>query len=138
LIAEALQTARSIELEGWTLGSGLGVVAEGLAEVGRINDALSAAEAVEWPPSRPRVLAGIANSLVAAGRYAEALQIAQSIAQPKDRADALVSIAAAQAKAGLIAQASTTSHHALQVAQSLVHKPQIVSVLLATAEVLPN
>jgi hypothetical protein len=138
LIAEALQTARSIELPGETLGSGRGVVAEGLVEVGRINDALSAADAVEAPDSRARVLASITKSLAAAGRFVDALQITQSIGRPKDRADALVSIAAAQGKAGLTAEASATSHQAIQIAQLLAYKQQIVEVLLAAAEALPN
>jgi tetratricopeptide (TPR) repeat protein len=138
LIAEALQTARSIELPGDTLGSGRGVVAEGLVEVGRINDALSAADAVEAPDSRARVLASITKSLAAAGRFVDALQITQSIGRPKDRADALVSIAAAQGKAGLTAEASATSHQAIQIAQLLAYKQQIVEVLLAAAEALPN
>jgi tetratricopeptide (TPR) repeat protein len=137
LLAEALQTARSIELPGEILGSGLGVVAEGLAESGHTDEALSAAEAMD-PNRRAHVLARIAKSLAAAGRLAEALQIGRNIGLPKDRADALVSIAAAQARAGLMGEASATTLQALQATQSLAYKQQIVEVLVAAAEALPN
>jgi len=137
LIAQALQTARSIGLAGEILGSGLGVVAEGLAESGRIDEALSAAEAM-GPNWRAHVLARIAKFLAAAGRLAEALQIGRNIGLPKDRADALVSIAAAQARAGLMAKASATILQALKATQSLAYKQQIVEVLVAAAEVLPD
>lgn len=138
LIADALKTARSTELAAGRILHGLGVVAASLAEVGRIEDALSAAEAVENPYRRAGLLASIAISQAAAGKHAEALQIAQNISQPKDRTDALVVAAAAQARAGRIAEASATCREALQMAESLRYKGQIVSALVAIAGVLPN
>jgi tetratricopeptide (TPR) repeat protein len=141
LITDAVRTARSLDLPAFKdqiLGSGRGVVAEGLAEAGRIEEALSAAEAVENPYKRAGLLVSIAKSQAAAHRHAEALQIAQAVSNPQERIQALVAAAAAQAKAGLIADASATCHEALRVAVSLGYRGQIVSALVAIAGVLPN
>jgi tetratricopeptide (TPR) repeat protein len=140
-IEDALRTARSLELPAFKdqiLGSGRGVVAEGLAAGGRIEEALSAAEAVENPYKRAGLLVSIAKSLARAGKHAEALRIAQSILRPEDRIEALVASAAAQTEAGLNAEATATCRQALQLVQSLRYEHQIVSALVAIAGALPN
>jgi hypothetical protein len=137
LVEDALRSARSVDQPAFKdliLGSGVGVVAEGLAAGGRISEALAAAEAVENSYRRAELLASIAKRLARAGKHAEALQIAQSISQPQERIEALVAAAAAQTEAGLIAEASATCHEALQIA----YKHQSVSALVAIAGVLPN
>jgi hypothetical protein len=83
-------------------------------------------------------LVSIAKSQAAAGKHAGALQIAQVVSDPQERIEALVAAAAAQAEAGLIDEADATCREALQVAQSLGYKHQIVSALVAIAGALPN
>jgi tetratricopeptide (TPR) repeat protein len=138
LVADALESARSTEQLGWRILQGLGVVAEGLAEVGRIDEALSAAEAVENRYRRAGLLADIARSQAAAGKHAEALRVARAVSEPDDRVQALVAAAAAQAKAGLTREASATFHEALQIVQSLSYKGQVVSALVAIGRALPD
>jgi len=141
LVEDALRTARSVDLPAFKdliLGSGLGVVAEGLAEGGRISEALAAAETVENLHQRASLLVSIAKSQAAAGKHAEALLVAQSISPPQERIEALVAAAAAQAEAGLNAEATATCRQALQLVQSLRYESQIVSALVAIVGALPK
>jgi hypothetical protein len=138
LIADAMQTARSIESGAGAIGSGLGVVAEGLAEVGRIEEAVSAAAKVGDRYQQVRVLASIAKSRAGVGKFDQALQVARSIVEPEKRAGALASIAEGQAKAGLSAEASATCAMALEITPSIRYANRRVSALLAIARALPH
>jgi len=138
---EALLTARSFELPPEAherLRSGRGVVAEGLAETGRISEAVQAAQAVENRYWRSGLLAAIARKQAAAGKIAEAIEVANAVTGDADRISALVVIAAAQVKAGFPTDAFATFAQALQIAQSLRHKTQVVEALLSIGRELPN
>ena len=138
---EALLTARSFELPPEAherLRSGRGVVAEGLAETGRISEAVQAAQAVENRYWRSGLLAAIARKQAAAGKIAEAIEVANAVTGDADRISALVVIAAAQVKAGLPIDAFSTFAQALQIAQSLRYKTQVAEALLSIGRELPN
>jgi len=136
--AEALQTARALVLGPSTIGSGLGAVAEGLAEGGRIAEAIEAAAIEDNIYRRSALLASIAKARAAAGRIDEANQVTQHVAPGPDRVDALVSIAAARVKAGLRADALPSFAEAMRVAQSLPYKGRTTEALMAIAAQLPD
>jgi tetratricopeptide (TPR) repeat protein len=141
MASEAMATARSIELSpeaSGQLGSGRGVVAEGLAATGRISEAVQAAQAVENRYWRSDLLATIARKQAAAGRIAEAIELMNAVTDEVHRVSALVAIAAAQVKAGLSSDAFATFAQALQIAQSLRYKTQVASALLSIGRELPG
>ena len=135
--AEALQTARTVVLTSARIGSELGVVAEALAEAGRITEAIELAAIADNIYDRSRLLASIATARAAAGRIDEAQQVTQHVAEGDDRVDALVSIAAARVKAGLMADALQSFAEAMRVTQSL-SKNKTTQALMAIAAQLPD
>jgi hypothetical protein len=111
---------------------------EGLAEPGRIAEAIEAAAIEDNIYRRSTLLASIAKARAAAGRIDEAKQVTPHVAQGPDRVDALVSIAAAQVKAGLMADARASFAEAMRIAQSLPYKNQTTLALMAIAAQLPD
>jgi hypothetical protein len=89
-VSEAITTARSIEREGEILGLEVGIVAFGLAEQGRIAEAISVAT-TEIPNiyRRNRILLAIAEKRATAGEYGEALRIAEAMADDAEKVSAL-------------------------------------------------
>ena len=137
-VAEAARTARALVLEPSTVGSGLGAVAEGLAEAGRIAEAIEAATVESSIYRRSNLLVSMAKARAAAGRIDDAKQLTLHIDVGSDRVDGLVSIAAAQAKAGVLADATTTILEAMPIARSLPYKTQVTQALLAITAQLPD
>jgi tetratricopeptide (TPR) repeat protein len=114
LFAEALQTARSIDVKRLKAAA-LRYIAVTQAEAGWIEDAHKTfAEAVRAAHTvdngRQWVLEEIATAQAEAGLFAEALQTASTIDQINPKASALGKIANAQAHAGLFAEALGTAH----------------------------
>lgn len=91
--AEALKLARQTEWDGGRVMNGVGVVAEGLAEAGRIDEALDAAKAqanIDW---RDNLLLSIIKERVRARRFDHAKRLRRGIAGDVENARALLVIA---------------------------------------------
>lgn len=137
-ITEATQNAHALVLRGEIIPPGLGVVAEALAEVGWIDEAIAAAmieDNVHW---RSHLLAQIAKARAAAGRINEAKQVAQYVTEGPDLAAAVTAVATAQVKAGLAADTIATFTEAMRIAQALPHKNQAATALIGIAASLPR
>lgn len=99
--SEALKLARQTEWDGGGIKNGIGVVAEGLAEAGRIDEALEAAKAQTNTGWRDDLLLDIIRSRVAAGRFDDARKLIRGIDRDVERAKALLAIGS-----GLIAKST--------------------------------
>lgn len=101
LLDQALNTAPGIEahLFGFTSSEALYEVAEGMAQIGRIEDAFSVARSITDHYRRAMALAALVSALVRLGdhraemTFREALEIAHNIKDSRLRADALREIA---------------------------------------------
>jgi tetratricopeptide (TPR) repeat protein len=136
--AEALQGARALSLGPDIIPQALGVVAEGLAEVGRITEAIDAAAAEGNTFRRSELLASIAKARTAAGRIDEAKQVTQHITRGLDQVEALASIGAAEVKAGLAADALASFAEAMRIAHALAYKNLATEALMKIAARLPD
>jgi tetratricopeptide (TPR) repeat protein len=137
-MAEAEQNAHALVSSGYIIPPGLGVVAEALAQVGRIDEAIETARIEDNSYRRSELLARIAKARAAAGRIDEAKRVAPYVAEQRHRADALSSIGAAQVEAGHMADAMATFAEAMQIARSIRYKNVVTSSLLEIAERLPE
>jgi tetratricopeptide (TPR) repeat protein len=132
-VDDAFRTARSFG----SIRSGVGVVAEGLAEAGRIPEALSAALEVKGGFDRARLLSNIVRERVAAGEIAEAQQIAKAIERPSESALAFGYIASAQRRLGLVVECDPSCRQALvESIQSTTSPDDAVRALTRIASVL--
>jgi tetratricopeptide (TPR) repeat protein len=136
--AEALQSAQALTLGPEIISPGPGVVAQGLAEVGRIAEAIDAAAAEQNTYRRSELLASIAKARAAAGRIDEAKQVAQHVAPGPDQVETLASIGAAQVKAGLTADGLASFAEAMRNAHALAYKNQTPWALVKIAARLPD
>jgi len=134
----ALQSARALSLGPDIVPPALGVVAEGLAEVGRITEAIDAAAAEGNTFRRSELLASIAKARTAAGRIDEAKQVTQHITRGLDQVEALASIGAAEVKAGLAADALASFAEAMRIAHALAYKNLATEALMKIAARLPD
>jgi tetratricopeptide (TPR) repeat protein len=137
-VADAMQSARALVLGPETIPPGLGVVAEGLAEVGRIAEAIDAAAAEENPSQRSKLFMSMAKARAAAGRIDEAKQMAQHVTWGPHQVEALVSIGAAQMLVDLRADAMTSFAEAMRIAHALPYKNLASEALVKIASQLPD
>lgn len=135
-VTEALATERSTVIEGahQILGSGPGVVAEGLADGGRIADAIEASV----HGKRERTLTLLIDEQVAAGKITEALQCAEAIDDPKEKTKALAVVGRAQTKAGRKADATATFARAAQIAEGVTPPDNRAAALLQIVRQMPE
>jgi predicted negative regulator of RcsB-dependent stress response len=129
-VDEAFAIAREAErpdLGSWD--NGLGVVAEGLVEAGRIDDALRALAVVSDSDGRDRTLLHILRGRLAAGVTAEAERFVAAITDEKDRALAFGEAAAAVLKVGDGSRATALVKQALTLVDRFAYAYQKVEVL---------
>jgi tetratricopeptide (TPR) repeat protein len=131
--ADAFQNASALRLGPDILSPGLGVVAEGLAEAGRIAEAIDAATAEDNLYRRSELLASIAKARAEAGRIDQAKQVTQHVTWGRDQVEALASIGGAQAKAGLTADALASFAEAMQIAYAQPYKNTTAEALVKIA-----
>ncbi|WP_316204460.1 hypothetical protein [Bradyrhizobium sp. SZCCHNS3051] len=130
---DAFQNASALRLGPDIIPQGQGVVAEGLAEAGRIAEAIDAAGAEENLYRRSELLASIAKARAEAGRIDQAKQVTQHVTWGRDQVEALASIGGAQAKAGLTADAMASFAEAMQIAYAQPYKNTTAEALVKIA-----
>ncbi|MGJ4932191.1 tetratricopeptide repeat protein [Bradyrhizobium sp. HKCCYLS2038] len=132
-MADAFQNASALRLGPEIIPPGLGVVAEGLAEAGRIAEAIDAATAEDNLYRRSKLLASIAKAQAEAGRIDQAKQVMQHVTWGPEQVEALASIGGAQAKAGLTADALASFTEAMQIAYAQPYKNTTAEALVMIA-----
>jgi tetratricopeptide (TPR) repeat protein len=136
--SEALKLARQTEWDGEQIEHGVGVVAEGLAEAGRIDEALEAAKAQTNIGWRDDLLLDITRSRVAAGRFDDARKLIRGIDRDVERAQALLAIGSGLISKGAKADGRAAIVDALRLTTGMEYQNLALDILVDAGKLWPE
>lgn len=135
---EALKLARQTEWDGGGIKYGVGVVAEGLAEAGRIDEALEAAKAETNSGWRDHLLLDIIRSRVAADRFDDARKLIRGIDRDVERAQALLAIGSGLIAKGAMADGRAAINGALKLTTGMEYQNLALDILVDAGKLWPE
>ncbi|MEQ1863352.1 MAG: hypothetical protein ABL996_01730 [Micropepsaceae bacterium] len=135
---EALKLARQTEWDGGGIMHGVGVMAEGLAEAGRIDEALEAAQAQTNSGRCDNLLLDIIRSRVAAGRFDDARKLIRGIDRDVERAQALLAIGSGLIAKGAKANGRAAISDALKLTTGMEYENLALDILVDAGKMWPE
>jgi hypothetical protein len=138
-VEEGLKLARKADSSGPSrVWGGVGVVAEGLVEAGRIDEAVRASRAVTDASERDRLLLSVVAKRVELGHVDHARKFVGEIKDRDVRGESLAFIAKGLWREHADAEAMEAVREALRLTNTLRYEHQQVTVLLRVARAFPQ